>query len=147
MYLPRQSPSMDWESLEVEIGFRYSFLTTTDLFWGVGLVRGPVRKDLLEVTDYERFPRDFLEVREMSSGSRSEVVLVPVPHVLSRYGADLGSFRETLDLGLKTAARRLREWKKGHNRANVHGVTLRCDALGFEESFEKEEQLRLDQFF
>lgn len=138
---------MDWESLEVEIGFRYSFLTTTDLLWGVDLVRGPVRDDLLDVTNYERFPRDFLEVREMSTGSRAAVTLAPVPHVLSRYGVDLESFRETLDLGLKTAARRLREWRSGHNRANIHGVTLRCDALGYSEEFEKEEQLRLDQFF
>jgi len=138
---------MAWEPTRVEIELGYEFLTTTDLFWAVELFRGPLREDLLETTDYDRFPRDFLEVEELSTETRSTVTISPIPHVLRRYGVEPEQFLEALNLALRTAATDLREWRNGQTRSNVHAVALRCEKVDFDQSFEKEEQLKLDQFF
>ncbi|MBS1263347.1 MAG: hypothetical protein MAG715_00523 [Methanonatronarchaeales archaeon] len=138
---------MPWEDTEFEVSLGYAFLTSRDLAWAVDLVRAPLREDLLDITDYDRFPRDFIEVVDMETGPEATISLRPIPHVLADYGVDPREFEEALNLGLRTAAKDLRHWKKTHNRPNVHSVSLRCGGLDFEQSFEKEEQLRLDQFF
>lgn len=137
---------MDWEPVNVEVELRYGFLMTTDLAWAVDILRSPLRDEILAISDYDRFPRDFLEVQRFRVDAGLSLNLRPVPHVLSRYGIEGREFAEALDLALRVASRELEDWRSTHNRANVHSVGLKCERLGFESLFEREEQLRLEDF-